>query len=470
MPDGYFPAERVPPVSIPLREAGPMSDDPEIRRWERYKDFFAQRERQSHTAIKILRTIEGERITADEPLTQARVDVFLATIEERVGKDLQEASPEMRAAFRQAATNWAAHSVRAERIMRGLVPGAPNEAHEWDDSARVEAGYRMFIARVGREPSGAVRFLRKGPFFYFSFLDTKDYLAFKACFSNEGEAFESGLFMPRSQWSPYTIVPTILQKGDDVNASVLAHEGQHFINHSLGMIFKNWEQGAESGSSPESAELPEANMHRDLKDEVIAYVRGGTDPLEIQKILVRGGDYDKLYKTRGITDEKAQKAEAILKNICQALSEHVWIRHKYSRHQTHLRELMAATLLDIPLRKMEGYIRFSNTYYTERVEAVSVTPPRSRFTPDAAGELAWQEAVMAHRQNQSLALGLMPEYLEEERTRPTDPKSLEAGMAGYATQKEIDTSKRSSKIKRTYYDADWAWARQPTQRRRIDQE
>lgn len=468
MPDGFFPSESTRPVPPP-REMKPLSDDPETRRWERYQEFFAQREQQSHTAIKVLRVMEEMTINANQLLTPKRVEEFQTEVEARVGSGLKQASPEMQTAFKHAAWNWAVYSVKAERVMREMIPDAPRTPEAWDYAAGAIAGYEIFREHVGEEPRGSVRFTRKGPFFYFSFLDTRDYLAFKAEFTDEGERFEGGIFLPLAQWPPNTIVPTILQKGDEVDASILAHEGQHFLNHSLGMVLENWEPGAQNKDSPESTDRPQAQMHRRLKDELIAYIRGGTDPEVIQKTLERGAHYDGLYRIPGVSEQEAQRAEDMLKNVCQALSQHIWMKQKYSRHQTHLCELMVATLLDIPLRKMEGYIRLSSKYYEERVEAVSVSPSRLEFPIGAEGERAWYDAAMAHRQKHDLALGFMSEYLDEERLRPTDPKTLERGTTVPRVSGDIK-KKRSSAISNAAYRADQAWLDKADQRRRIDRE
>ncbi len=376
----------------------------EERREKKLAAFFERREKQAQKIIKWMRLLEQVDVPSDEGVWPGeRIKNDQQFFKDNLQKDIEDLPPAMQEAFERAWGLWALRVRNARRNIEALMKGRESKEGENDSETQ---GAILFEEQVESAPAGKVLFFNKGPFFYLTFEQRPDYERFKKSLTGLDErSEEGGVFLERAYWGK-SEVPTLLQNGKEPKPHMLAHEGQHFLNHALGKQFASWEAGTEK------SDLVQAE--RAIKDELLAYLRDGRAPQDIRRILTENDLYAHLYLD--VDDRESAFLKEELQKICTALDAHAWTQPSMTTNaedrqiNKHKREMIVANLLDVPMPKMEKYIKQSAKFYAEKIQRMEPPPLPLEQKATASEKRQWKEEQSAFVSNYNNLLGLVPEF------------------------------------------------------------
>lgn len=233
-------------------------------------------------------------------------------------------------------------------------------------------GEKMYEEYIGESPNRSIRFERQEGYFIFKFNSSEDYTRLKAhlegvqpdeLLPSGGVFYSHGLHLPRFPKSPTILVEAGSVWSDTVK-KIVAHERQHFLNHSLGLI--RWgEGGVEHDQKQKRSRISLSTLltHRgflrfqerivfegfpDLfgyKDELLAFLRDGEDPSTILTNLTEHALYAHL--SHGFSDVEKKRVRDLLKRIT-VLLEYVLYLGVFRTRQELVYFLVDIPLQDIP--------------------------------------------------------------------------------------------------------------------------
>jgi hypothetical protein len=403
------------------RETGQETGATKLRQTEQLlaiDRFFGKREQQAQDIIKWMRRMEQMDVAIeswkDDPAdVMGRKHNDTVIFEEVLMKDITHLPKEVYDAFKSAWFAWAQRVRNATRVLKTIKETSSIADEKEVDPSRL--GRVMFESRVGMAAEGEVRFYQKGPTYFFSFENISDYNKILQALSGYESGEEGAYHIARAFWKQ-SFIPTTLQKGLVPHQQLLSHEGQHFLNQSLGDLFKRWE-------GDQQEDLPLTKCYREIKDEALAYLRDGHSPEQIYDTLTQNSLYQHLY--RGLTSDQITAVKEMLLSIKTALEDHVWTAKSPTLQDEfiqHKRELMVASLIDVPLPKMAKYIRASSEYYKKKIAGMTPPPRPLRREATVEQKREWQEKQRTFVDRYNQLMGFLPEYgvptpeAEEERS------------------------------------------------------
>ena len=233
--------------------------------------------------------------------------------------------------------------------------------------------YRSLLsnAHMGRPkpPSGGIKMEVKEGYIVLIFENTGDYQRAKLA--------QSGIIVPETErikedtggtyhhsvridmFKDRYMGPVLMIRGDQKVGDVLAHERQHFINHS---VFANF---FVTENNPEKTFSTKSNMDRvigfrRIKDEVLAYLREGRGGTEILRSL-NGEIYKHLFDS--LSEENKKNAREILSEIKEPLDQFASINSG-----DEARAIMVYQLAHISFDKFPNWLEAIRKYYYQRFE------------------------------------------------------------------------------------------------------
>jgi len=223
-------------------------------------------------------------------------------------------------------------------------------------------GQEIFNMRVGANPLGKVEFFQDEGYFVMRCEDPIDY----AC-ALEGKVFDQtsqkslksgGTFhhsMRLTFNSNDISTPVLLIRGPDeaYRKKIVVHERQHFINHILFRKFKDTEK------------FESADYFRDLKDEVLAYIRDGSSGRQLKESLY-GDLYTHLFANT--PPEQRNTVSKVIDSIANFMDNYYAI---LGRNQ-EVRAILAYQLAGIPFEEFPKWLSAYAEYYRERSELLEM--------------------------------------------------------------------------------------------------
>ena len=331
----------------------------------RVREYFDARERQAVALVRFFRAMEEVPVSSvprrwDEvgilgPSDAAQYERYLATC-------VQGLSPEAQEACMFAWDRWSVRTRSLDRQLRDIAKEFKMD--DWRKDSPDALGRKIFYVNTNLWPEGTVRAVVKGPYLMIAFEQKGDWNRYNTLsipYAKEGQE-EAGYHATDAILNRKTgnRAPTMGFPSLEVDPSYLKHEIQHFLNHCLATDrskapIEKWESERDRTYSALD------QQQRELKDEILAYLRDGRTPYEMDASLL-GPSYRRLFE-----NSNRRHLEKLLGLIVNALNDHPLIRFPSTSEHLHARELLVASLLDVPLHKMEHYLKLSAKYYRERL-------------------------------------------------------------------------------------------------------
>ncbi len=241
------------------------------------------------------------------------------------------------------------------------------------DNDHLTAGKKLFYAVTGFFPKGRVTAERREGYFILTCSDQQDFgLATTAGMrtasstqESAGGVYHRALTVLTHELTIPLIVCTPSEKKDDV----VTHERQHWINDKLFSHFAVTERGV-SEATPTSKKteyleqlyaVDREPVGRDIKDEVLAYLREGRGGVAIAETLTTSALYTHLF-----TNEP-ERWKNLVARIGVAFDMH--LSPYFSSKER--RAVLVAQLASIPLERMPSAMKKLGDYYRQRNEALS---------------------------------------------------------------------------------------------------
>ncbi|MFA6429034.1 MAG: resistance to Congo red protein [Patescibacteria group bacterium] len=343
------------------------------------------------------------------------VDHDARVFEEEIMKQVGDISPELKNRLEYIWNRWLMKTDDIKNFLaREMKSGSLTEEDTKDPKAM---GAKLFASMTGRSPHGNVYCINKGPLVYFTIAEDQDYIDFytNAARTSEGSDLSGGFHHPKVEWEHkegrISNIPIIVQKGAIPRKHTITHESQHFINHSLIDFFEKSEQ-----KNPLDPHWREVKAERGIKDELLAFLRDGRHVEDIYDFL-NGNDRTYAHHYDRLSEATQERIKRDLRNICNAITGHPWF---YSSYQTslrdplkdHKRELLVASLIDVPFQKITAMVQASADYYSRRMKKMLNTPPPIDLRPQATPEerARWNQRQSAFVQRYNSTFGFLPEY------------------------------------------------------------
>ncbi len=249
-------------------------------------------------------------------------------------------------------------------------------------------GRALFRASTGSDPRGRILLVQKEGYLLVAFDDQSDYQLAAHKYQDASRLTSGGTFHRTfDTWSSDQLIPSyarfpvvgvsprydvrnvLMVNGADTTfgyGSTVAHERQHFINHSLLGRFRDVERTAtqkeslleralyKAFSDQQRQETETQGFERSVKDEVLSFVRGGSFDVQtnLQNYLYRHL-FDNKHAPR-LRDYVADIARVLLSN-----------KHVFESEQSH--QALVFQLIDVPLPKMARWIESVGKYYASRI-------------------------------------------------------------------------------------------------------
>ncbi len=249
------------------------------------------------------------------------------------------------------------------------------------DASAESLGALLFSARTGRESIGPVTLVRREGYLILSCPSPTDYNIFTdpslpgrtadeftrqvESLLQHGGTFHATLALdPKFDSNSIGVAgvlstPVIVIKSTDGSYGynqVLTHERQHFIHHKLLHLFQRGERKKKAG-----AETPAEFAARQIKDEVVAFVRDGASGSQIGQYL--GGDvYAHLY------DRLPQAEGTAFRSVVASIASRIDAHRIFAERES--RPALAMQLLDIPLSMVPDAIPVIAEYYQKRIDSI----------------------------------------------------------------------------------------------------
>jgi len=299
-------------------------------------------------------------------------EAFIDTTSEDIVECLQNLPEDVRKTFLTIIQNYAEQREQTRAKMRVLSSyletvkrmGVPAE------KTPEYFGQMMFRQRTDKEPKGKITFEQREAYFIMICEDPDDYAqaaAGKKGDSDAPYARMSGGTFHRSMELAFggpdlkQTVSVLLIKGykdeKDKN-SVIVHERQHFINDRLLDTFRITEKHAkESGAEWKG---------RNIKDEVLAYIRDGSSGSKIANSLF-GELYSHLFFD--MSKEEQLKVKETINKIKDLLDNNRWYLES-----PESRGVLVYQLAGIPLERIPVWLDAALTFYAKRKELMDLFP------------------------------------------------------------------------------------------------
>lgn len=151
--------------------------------------------------------------------------------------------------------------------------------------------------------------------------------------------------------------PVIMVKKSEHVESIIAHERQHYINNRVFAGFKVTE-----GPVADTPQALEARLQRNIKDEVLAYMRDGSTGTSMERSLF-GELYTHLFSSLGRSKDET---ESVVKKTAGFLNQH----HEVLK-SPEARAVLVYQLAHVPLEEFPKWLDALGKYYVWRYELLS---------------------------------------------------------------------------------------------------
>ncbi len=238
-------------------------------------------------------------------------------------------------------------------------------------------GDLLMHARTGKDASGSVTLVRKGAYFVVSCEKPQDYTALFAAGQDQlvqraeqtSGSFHAENFTLAFEPSadgytrvsvagvlPQLLESVLLVKGTSRSEPeydvIVTHERQHFIHQRV--------LGAFSRSEGKAKPTPLENVHRMVKDELLAYMREGSSPERIVE-HIRRPVYAHLFAK--LTPEEHRAVDALLGAV-----DHAFRSTQKVLEYPESRASFVYQLIDIPLEKFPRWVPEIAAFYRHRFD------------------------------------------------------------------------------------------------------
>lgn len=275
------------------------------------------------------------------------------------------------------------------------------------DASPEMIGEQIFLKHTKTSPQGQVNVKVQEAYFLISFSNTEDYKKFLSITGERKSGGEYHRAFPLSLGQSIFINTIFInsKEGGPSYEKIVTHERQHFINKLVNLKFLESEYGINKWGvekyglkktlqkrkekQKELRKFHEEGFNaslQGLKDEWLAFLRDGTRPQEISKILRENPLYSGWYE--GLTPEQNDKAKKLLQYIADKI-EKTKIFLKISR------EIFVYMIIDVPLTAWPKYIETLGKYPKESSEDINSyweqTPLEPARTPNQTKEKKYRE-------------------------------------------------------------------------------
>jgi len=252
----------------------------------------------------------------------------------------------LRERFRTIIDEWTRDSGFVRKALWSLGFEAKQEIGNNSEAAIAKTFYEGVLRGQGRleldgyaSPIGSIQVVGKGPFFTVYFFDKQDYAELYR--ADSGGSFHRSELTKLVYQDRNLIPPMLFVNGPPSSPNailIVRHERQHFINHQW--MKKEVRADGDTG-------LAAANDA--VKDEIIAYLRDGHEPLEIKSVL-NNDAYLPLFT--GMTDEAGRSLKRSIEEVCLAANDATLYFPTMAS-----RTLLVFHLIDTPLEQMADRVR-----------------------------------------------------------------------------------------------------------------
>lgn len=276
-----------------------------------------------------------------------------------INKALKELPPEIGKKFFEIAEEYWALEQGARADMEALVSSVENFRKEKQQNPPITPellGGIVFMQRTGSLPEGRVEFFLREAYFILACEYSKDYARAYAGLdgnpNSRNSQLSGGTFYNRIKLvlgGREISTPVIMVRGKCGQVEtkrIITHERQHFINHKL---FGKFIETEKDNGNP--------NL-RNIKDEVLAYIRDGSSGNWLVGSL-NGELYENLFENLS-ADEKASVRDIFAK------IEHFLNKNIEVLQSSESRAILVYQLAGISLEKFPKWLDAFEEYYCAR--------------------------------------------------------------------------------------------------------
>lgn len=261
--------------------------------------------------------------------------------------------PEMHSAFRRVIDEYRQVNRISDMVVEDLELNA-----DWKKKNDEEKGAWIYERLMHRSPRGRVEFYRYGALLAVSCADREDYVALTT------RPKSGGVFMAYREYEFFQALEgetvrghiplAVLSESRNVEwFQVLLHERQHFVNHRLLNLFVEDEIRGPVKDPILMKRRIKTKRVRDIKDEVLAYMREPERSSSIQDCLT-SELYDALFDNLSTSEEN--RIDHVLTRIDREWSRFPSVLKSYP-------EIIVHQLYDIPFERIPSYLRMMRRYY-----------------------------------------------------------------------------------------------------------
>ncbi|OGN28826.1 MAG: hypothetical protein A3A33_03550 [Candidatus Yanofskybacteria bacterium RIFCSPLOWO2_01_FULL_49_25] len=350
---------------IPTQEPKTEVIEPDFgeRKKERQIEVIAKNHEFAIAAYELESLISREDIQDKE---NAEIQEKLAVLPQPVRKRFEHALYNY---FRQRDT-----MCKYEAEMEAIVEQQSNFGISRAE-AREKLAKMMFSSLFGyyQAPLGKIKLEAREGYFLLTFENPKDYEA--AVLAQRGKVVP-GTDIEKSSGTYHHSVrltmfeeryygPVLMIRGDHKKEeidNIIAHERQHFINHSVFALFGATEKYSDKRLH-DPKEIERISGFQRIKDEVLAYLREGQTGSELKRSL-HNELYIHLFKNLSPEDEK--EARGILDKIAELLDH-----RSTTRASNEGRAIMVYQLAHVPFAEFPKWLQAIEEYYLDRFELLN---------------------------------------------------------------------------------------------------
>ncbi len=336
--------------------------------------------------------IEREVTPENEPVT-LETRHRIATL--AVGLEQVAAHPDQLATFLLKLNDEPIPQAAKARLLdvalafRGAVNGAEKNAHDlgFDTLDEVAMGKKLFYAMTGFHAGGVVTAMRREGYFMLTCNDQDDFgIAATGGMVHESSSsqYAGGVFHRSFPILTHARRLSIMvMRPSDRWKTILDHERQHWLNDKLFSGFARTEQNiSEEPPALEDRQKYQEWLYaverepiaRELKNEVLAYLRQGRDGMGITH-MADSKLYTRLFKS------EPERWREVLVRVDEAYSSHL----KFLFSDPDDCPILTAQLASIPLERMPEKMKDLGNYYRNRRKLA--LGERSEDVVEAAGRI-----------------------------------------------------------------------------------
>ena len=281
---------------------------------------------------------------------------------------LQKLPPQLRSHYHEAMRNYFNDRKRIEKY-KSEIDAFVEEKNSYGIPVRdipQELGKSTFRDIAHWESMGEVTLNLQEGYFIMSFEDPRDYA--RAVRGRDAIPASTPVPIERSAGTYHRMCriaffedkyygPVIMVKKSEHLESIIAHERQHYINNRVFEGFRVTE-----GPVADAPQALEARLMRNVKDEVLAYMRDGSTGTSMENSLF-GELYTHLFSSLGRSKDEA---ENIVKKTASFLNQH----HEVLKNP-EARAVLVYQLAHVPLAEFPKWLDALGKYYAWRYQMLS---------------------------------------------------------------------------------------------------